>query len=107
MGSDERDGTVEARFEFLLDALESRFPGVVNPNLSDLPEAKVLAAIDRLFEGIAIARKMGEHYPVCNMPPPEIRKLSASSAEWRVWREANRGKCDCWKAQMEAAIKGG
>lgn len=59
----------------------------------------------RYKAAVEVARKKGEHYPVCNMPPPEIRKLSPSSPEWRAWREANRGNCTCWKAEMEAKLK--
>lgn len=39
-------GTPYARLCYLLDELEKRFPGVVNPVMSDPPEPKLLAALD-------------------------------------------------------------
>ena len=66
----------------------------------------VFDELERYKKAVEIARKYGEHYPVCNAPPPEIRKLSTSSPEWRAWREANRGKCDCWKNAMEEVLRG-
>ncbi len=61
--------------------------------------------LDGLRAAVKIAREKGECYPTCNMPPPEIRKHSPSSPAWRAWREENKGKCTCWKAEMEAALK--
>jgi hypothetical protein len=52
---------------------------------------------------VAVARAKGEHYPVCNMPPREV--MNADLETRRAWREANRGKCNCWKVQMEEALK--
>lgn len=62
-----------------------------------------IRAVDRLKEALEIARTKGEHYPVCNMPPAEVR--NADRATLRAWREAHQGQCDCWKADMEAALK--
>lgn len=47
---DDQPGSPLARLSYLLDELDKRFPGVVNPVLSDPPEPKYLAAIDRLIE---------------------------------------------------------
>jgi hypothetical protein len=47
---DKGPGTVYHRFSRLLDELDKRFPGVANPVMSDPPEPKYLAAIDRLLE---------------------------------------------------------
>lgn len=47
---DEGPGTPVARLTYLLDELEKRFPGVVNPVLSDPPEPKLLAALDAQVE---------------------------------------------------------
>ena len=66
---------------------------------------RLLQELERNKAAVAVARQYGEHYPTCNMPPPEIRKLNPSSPEWRAWREANRGKCDCWKNVMEGKLK--
>jgi hypothetical protein len=46
---DNGPGTPIARLTYLLDELAKRFPGAVNPCLSDPPEPKYLAAIDRLI----------------------------------------------------------
>ncbi len=45
-------GTVHARFSHLLKELEKRFPGVVDPFLSDPPEPKLLKAIDILISQV-------------------------------------------------------
>lgn len=42
-------GSPSWRLSSLLTELENRFPGVVNPHLSDPPEPKLLAAIDDLL----------------------------------------------------------
>lgn len=65
-------------------------------------ESEELAKYKR---AVQIAREKGEHYPVCNMPPPDIRVLKATDLRRIAWREANRGKCDCWKSRMEEALK--
>ncbi len=44
-----RAGTMEKRFELFLEDLEKRFPGVVDPHSSELPEPKLLQAIDALL----------------------------------------------------------
>jgi len=44
----EGPGTVYWRFYRLVEELNKRFPGVVNPYLSDPPEPKLLKAIDEL-----------------------------------------------------------
>lgn len=46
---DDGPGTPIARLTYLLAELDKRFPGVVNPVMSDPPEPKYLAAIDYLI----------------------------------------------------------
>jgi len=66
--------------------------------------------IEELKAAVEIARKKGECHPFCRMPPREIMKLNDEGQ--RAWREERRAKypdgrypCDCWKAEMEAALK--
>lgn len=47
---DDGPGTPIARLTHLLEELAKRFPGVHCPIMSDPPEPKYLAAIDRLIE---------------------------------------------------------
>lgn len=61
-----------------------------------------LLELAKYKKAVEIARKMGEHYPVCNTPPSEIVGDRVAS---KVWRDANRGRCTCWKAQMEKALE--
>ena len=66
---------------------------------------RVIEAQERAIE---IARKQGECSPFCRMPPREIMKLPQK--EQFAWREARREQypdgvpCDCWKADMNAAL---
>lgn len=59
----------------------------------------------KLQQAIEVARSKGEHYPICNMPPPEIRNLPPDDTKRHEWREQNRNRCTCWKAEMEALLK--
>ena len=68
-------------------------------------EGDLRAEVAKLQAAVEVARKKGEHYPVCNAPPPEIRKLSYSGPEYKAWAKANRGKCDCWKNEMEEKLQ--
>lgn len=47
-------GTPLARLSYLLDELEKRFPGVVNPVMSDPPEPKLLAALDAKIASLKV-----------------------------------------------------
>lgn len=66
----------------------------------------VFEELERYKAAVEVAREKGEHYPTCNMPPPHLRTVGdPSEPEYKAWREASRGKCDCWKAQMEAKLR--
>jgi hypothetical protein len=60
-------------------------------------------ALDKYKAAVEIARSKGEHYPVCNMPPPEV--MRAGLEAHREWMKENRGRCTCWKADMEVALR--
>ena len=61
---DDGPGTVPYRFRRLMEELDKRFPGVVNPCLSDPPEPKLLRAIDRLLA-------LEKHYSIGNEWPQD------------------------------------
>jgi len=50
-------GTPIARLTYLLDELEKRFPGVVNPVSSEPPEPLLLAALDKARADAAVAER--------------------------------------------------
>lgn len=60
MENDKGPGTIHWRYCRLMEELDKRFPGVVNPLLSDPPEPKYLAAIDRLIERDPLREKEPE-----------------------------------------------
>lgn len=55
---DNGPGTPIHRLTRLLEELDKRFPGVVNPILSDPPEPKYLAAIDALIRNQTTTSKI-------------------------------------------------
>ena len=57
---DDGPGTPIARLSKLLDELDKRFPGVVNPVLSDPPEPKLLKAIDDLIARNKVLEPLSE-----------------------------------------------
>ena len=63
----------------------------------------VFDELERYKAAVEVARQKGEHYPVCNMPPREV--MNADRETQRAWREANRGKCNCWKSEMERKLQ--
>lgn len=66
--------------------------------------------IEAQARAIEIARKKGECSPFCRFPPREIMDLSKE--QQLAWKKARREQypdgapCDCWKATMNAALKG-
>jgi len=84
-------------------------PGTTNPACGACITClhRVIEAQERAIE---IARKQGCCDQFCRMPPREVMKLSPEKQ--LEWRAARREKypdgvpCDCWKANMNAALKG-
>lgn len=56
---DDGPGSVPYRFRRLMEELDKRFP--INPLLSDPPEPKYLAAIDRLIERDPLREKEADY----------------------------------------------
>lgn len=72
---------------------------------------------DALYRAVVVAREKGEHYPICGMPPREVMNdreahKAWTAAKYEAWStpEGKRAwwaeHCVCWKAEMEAALKG-
>jgi hypothetical protein len=105
---------INAEMDSALCKSEDRFdcrggPGTTNPACGGCITClhRHIAAQERAIE---IARKQGPCDPFCRMPPRAIMNLSAD--EQLAWRKARREQhpdgvpCDCWKSNMNAALKG-
>lgn len=105
-------GRMTASRDTAVRALEDRLDCRGGPGTTKPACGACITCLHRVIEAqeraIEIARKQGECSLFCRMPPREIMRLSLEKQ--REWREARREQypdgvpCDCWKANMNAAL---
>lgn len=74
-----------------------------------------MSELERYKAAVEVARKKGEHYPVCGMPPRDVMNDREAHRKWSeakydAW-STPEGKaawwaehCVCWKKEMESAL---
>lgn len=73
-------GTPIARLTYMLDEMERRFPGVVNPVASDPPEPKLLAAVDAALAKLAeVTRERDDWQRECDARGRDMTNALAES----------------------------